>query len=85
MNQVIIPNSMFAIIKAGTESNPEYYVGTKYHDFMPIPAFGVCVGSVLQMIVFFEYETASIYADEITDVHKQSVEILNLVTGEVVK
>lgn len=85
MNQVIIPNSMFAIIKKGTETNPEYFTGMRLEAFHPAPHFGVCVTNVIQMVVFFDYESANFYSEDIFSEHKISTEILNLVTGEVVK
>lgn len=85
MNQVIIPNSMFAIIKTGTEHNPEYLVGNTFEKFHMVPKFGIQVDNVIQMVVFFDYESADHYSNEIYQVHRIPTEVLNLVTGEVVK
>lgn len=75
----------YALIKKGTESSPEFFVGHKFESFKMVPDFGVLAGNVLQLVVFFDFESANYYADELFDIHYQDVEIFNLVTMETVK
>jgi hypothetical protein len=75
----------YALIKKGTEHNPEFLIDYAHINSVLTPQFGIMCGDTLKLIVFFDYEAAHYEVDNILMMHKIHTEILNLITMETVK
>lgn len=75
----------YALIKKGTESNPEFLVDYKHINYTLTPQFGILCGDILKMIIFFSLDAADYETREIEMYHKIPTEVFNLVTMEAVK